>query len=121
MRALKNRFLKPLIGLSFLKFGLSGWKVGLKPTWATLAVTPANRHMPAIGATVVSISVSPSCISECSPAAVVAAPGWEISAKIVRIELLTPSTTFGPMNSSPASPAASTTALFVSVLLATFP
>src|SRR5262249_39770443 len=48
MRVEKNVFLKPVAGLSFPKLGLSGSMVGFQPTWATLAVTPANRHMPAI-------------------------------------------------------------------------
>src|SRR5581483_2570926 len=57
IRLLKNVFLKPVTGLSFPQLGLIGWNVGLKPTRATLAATPANRHMPAIGATVVNIVV----------------------------------------------------------------
>src|SRR6185437_8227719 len=116
-----NVFLAPAIGLSLPHFGLIAWNDGFMPTWPTLTTTAAAAQIPAIGATVVSVVCRASWSSSCSPAALVAAPGWEISANTVRIAVETPSMTFGPMNIRETSPAARTTAPFRSVLLATLP
>ena len=62
-----NTFLNPVSGLSLPKLGLIGWKLGLNETWATLTRSPATRHIPAIGATVVSIVCRAIWSSPCSP------------------------------------------------------
>ena len=46
-----NMFFRPVIGLSFLKSGFSAFVAGLKPTWPTLAHTPAIAQTNTIGAT----------------------------------------------------------------------
>ena len=114
-------FLKPLIGLIFLKSGLIAVIEGLNETWATLTITPAARHRAAIGATVPRIVCRAAENSACRPAALVASPGREIWSKVERIESETPDTTAGPTATRPIRPATSTTEPLRSVLLATWP
>ena len=45
-----NMFFRPVSGLSFLKSGFSAFVAGLKPTWPTLATTPAIAQTNTIGA-----------------------------------------------------------------------
>src|SRR4051812_13743455 len=60
-----TRFFRPVAGVSFLKSGLIACSDGLKPTWPTLATTPAAAQTNTIGA--MPTSTCPPIVMNSSP------------------------------------------------------